>query len=200
MTKDILILGNGPQINSINFDKLDPNIITLGVNRIWLKHYPNYFFFHDLDILKELDNSQIDKAKLISNSKCITSDWINKSGSDIPHWITKHSRIDRRKFPDSVTTSIEILLNKILKLNPSRVNLYIAGVNLKWTDPSHFWKESKYHSLNKADRSWYDTRFQKIVYNFKQLKSKGYNIVSVTPESNLNKIFRYVNISNLYKD
>jgi hypothetical protein len=46
----VLVLGNDPQINDIEFDRLDKNIITLGINRIWLKYIPDYFFFNDYEI------------------------------------------------------------------------------------------------------------------------------------------------------
>lgn len=197
--KKVLVLGNGPQISNIKFDKLDPNIITLGINRIWLKHYPNYFFFHDYEILKELNNEPIHKVKLRSISKSFSSDWIDRSGKDSPSWVTKYSRLNRRNFPDSITTSIPILIHRILSESPSNVQLYLAGVNLKWTNPSHFWKSSDFDSLNKHNKEWYSIRFQKMLHNFKQLRTLGYNMVSVTPDSNLNKIMRYINISNLYK-
>lgn len=196
----ILVLGNGPQVSDIEFDRLDSSIITLGVNRIWIKHFPNYFFFHDLDILDELNSDVITRSKLISNSKCISSDWFDRHDVDSPNWITKYPRLDRRAFPDSVTTSIRILTSKILKKSPSQLEFYIAGVNLKWTNPSHFWKDSDFDSINKNGQSWYDPRFQKILHNFKKLQSLGFNLISVTPESLLNKTMRNINISNLYRN
>lgn len=199
MNKKVLVLGNGVQVNNIKFNKLNKDIITLGVNRIWLKHYPNYFFFHDIDILNELNNSPIEKAKLISNSICYSSDWINKSNCKTPLWVRKYPRPNRRRFPCSVSTSIDIFGRNIIKGRLSEYTFYLAGVNLKWKEPSHFWKEEKLKGVgNKFDKKWYDHRFSKMLENIRSLKSVGFNMISVTPDSNLSKIIRYENIENLY--
>lgn len=75
----------------------------------------------------------------------------------------------------------------------------MAGITLKWSDPSHFWKVDKYKGLNSNNKVWYDIRFKKMFKNFRDLKSHGYNMISVTPDSMLNKLMRHENISNLYK-
>lgn len=75
----ILVLGNDPQINQIDFSRLDPSVITLGVNRIWLKHIPNFFFFNDFEILKELETKPEVVKALVSKSQCFSSDWLNNS-------------------------------------------------------------------------------------------------------------------------
>lgn len=198
MTKKVLVLGNGPQINDIDFDRLDPKVITLGVNRIWLKHYPTYFFFHDIDILTELNNNPIKRAQLISNSICFSSDWINKGNESTPHWLRKYSRPNRRKFPDSVSNAIEIFGKSLLGGRISECTFYLAGINLKWQEPSHFWKEVDHSALNRNGREWYDIRFKKMFENIRNLKSIGYKMISVTTDSNLNKLMRSENIANLY--
>lgn len=192
--KRILVLGNGPFINDIDFDRIQNDIITFGVNRIWLKHYPDYFFFHDPDIMYELLNRKDTITELMSNSKSFTSDWYKKIP---PTWVTKYPRYNRRIFPDSITTGLSILNEKLLNGNIKDYEFYLAGIHLKWTNPSHFWKET-YTSRNKHEKSWYDPRFERILYNFKNLQKIGYNFISVTPNSNLNKIMRYENIANLY--
>ena len=193
----VLVLGNSPQINQINFEKLDPTIITLGVNRIWLKHEPTYFFFHDSAILSELNQYPEKLSSLRDKSVIFSSDWLKKNkSSNYPDWIEQYRRTNKGRFPDSVTTSIQILSRQILKSN--NITFYVAGTTLIWNEPSHFWKELEYPSLNQADSKWYVPRFNAILSNFKYLKSRNYDIVSVTPNSQLNKVFRYENIENLY--
>ena len=196
--KKILVLGNGPSINDIDFSKLPKSVQTFGVNRIWLKHYPTYYFFHDFDILTELNNHHIEQAKLISKSVCYSSDWINQSSAPTPHWLRKYHRANRRKFPDSVSTGLGILGTHILPGKLSDYTFYMAGINLKWSEPSHFWKDGTYESRNNKDKGWYDIRFAKMFDNIRDLKSLGFNMISVTPNSNLNKLMRSENISNLY--
>lgn len=197
----VLVLGNDPQINQIDFSKLNKSIITLGVNRIWLKHIPNYFFSHDTGILRELDTHIEKKIQLKSNSICFTSDWLshNIKNSNIPvdsSWLLKKNRTDKISFPDSVTTAISIYNSQFTR--NQKITYYIAGVSLKWTNPSHFWKEFDYSSLNKQGESWYSPRFDKMFNNFKHFKDSKLNIISVNPNSNLNKLFRYESIENLY--
>lgn len=191
------MLGNGPQISDIDFKRLDPSIKTFGVNRIWLKHCPDYFFFQDVSIIRELDQNPIYKSKLISSSVCFSSDWLRNSAKTFPNWIKVHSRSDRRSFPDSVTSGLKILSEKYIT-DIYNYTFYIAGVNLRWTDPSHFWKSIPYDANNKYGHGWYSSRFNKMLDNFKKMQSIGFKMVSVTPDSLLNKIMRYENVENLY--
>lgn len=200
--KKILVLGNSPHINEIEFDRLDPNIKTIGVNRIWLKHFPNYFFFNDNDIIEELNRpeNEINRIRLTQRSLCYSSTWIRKSiVGTIPPWLRVYPISDRTVFPDSVSNSIRIFRENIMRGEPmDQCVFYIAGVELNWTEPSHFWKQDGYRGINSKDRDWYDRRFTAIFNNFVRLKNSGINMISVTPGSRLNKIMRYENISNLY--
>jgi hypothetical protein len=196
-TNNVLVLGNDPFINDINFDKLNPSIITLGVNRIWLKYIPNYFFFNDMPIATELENSPAVLSHLKENSLCFSSDWLRYNASEpIPEWTTVYDRLYPTGIPDSVTTAIGIFLKD---LTPNHTTtFYIAGVSLKWQEPSHFWKTVPYESLNHHGEEWYTPRFAAILKNFARLRSSGVNMVSVTPNSMLNKVMRYEKIENLY--
>lgn len=198
----ILVLGNGPSINQIDFDRLDPRIKTIGVNRIWLKHIPDYFYFTDYPILRELNKKEheISKIKLSQTSKCYASEWLrHNSKAPIPNWIRVVPMSDRSLFPDSVSWSIRLFRELYLKNEDrNRYTFYLAGVELKWSNPSHFWKEDGYKYGNNHDQSWYDVRFRKMYENFVKLKDSGIKMISSTPESRLNGILRYENISNLY--
>ena len=201
MTKKILVLGNSPHINQIEFNRLDPTITTIGVNRIWLKHYPDYFFFNDYPIVKELErpDNKVHLAKLTQRSTCYSSSWIRHSSPRIPKWTRVHNVSYKNFFPGSVSNSMLLYRDAYLKDNLENCKFYIAGVNLKFNPKkSHFWKSDDYQSLNNLGESWYLKRFDLMFNNFKRLKNLGFNIVSCTPDSRLNKIFRYQNVSNLY--
>jgi hypothetical protein len=196
----ILVLGNDPQINSIKFDRLAKDVVTIGVNRIWLKHIPNFYFFHDYDILSELMLDQERLLALQMGAKCFSSDWLayqaRKASGRIPGWIRVHARNTKSTFPDSVSTAMRLFIQHYLT-STSRT-FYIAGVSLKWKEPSHFWKVDEYQSRNDKDVDWYLPRFDKMLENFKSLKSTGTQIVSVNPDSRLNGLFRYEGIDSLY--
>ena len=81
----------------------------------------------------------------------------------------------------------------------AKCTFYIAGVSLIWQNPSHFWKDLDYSSNNSNGPTWYLPRFEKIKSNFKRLKDVGFEMVSVNPNSQLNKMMRYESINNLYK-
>lgn len=196
----VLVLGNDPQINDIDFSRLNKNVITLGINRIWLKHIPNYFFFNDPEILQELNNNPEVLAKIQTECTVFSSDWLmtqlKRRNKTVPNWISTHNRPNQSRFADSVTTAIELFRANFQ--NTSNITFYVAGVSLRWQEPSHFWKYADYASLNNHGKEWYTPRFEKILDSFKYLKNLKYNIVSVHPESNLNKLFRFENIENLY--
>lgn len=197
----ILVLGNDPQINTIRFDRLAKDVVTLGVNRIWLKHIPSFYFFHDYDILSELMLNQERLVTLQTGSKCFSSDWLvhqaKRIGRRVPGWIRVHARNTKSAFPDSVSTAMRLFIQHYLNSTPK--TFYIAGVSLKWKEPSHFWKVGEHESLNDKDLDWYLPRFDKMLDNFKSLKSVGTQIVSVNPDSRLNGVFRYEGIDSLYR-
>lgn len=196
----VLVLGNDPQINDIDFSRLNKNVITLGINRIWLKHIPNYFFFNDYDIVDELIDSPEILAQLKQKSFIFSSDWlkrgVRKTSKMIPNWVKVYDRPNKTKYPDSATTAMEIFRSTINR--QSQITFYVAGVSLRWKEPSHFWKELGHPGINQHSEDWYLPRFEKMLLNFKHLKGMRYDIVSVNPESNLNRLFRYENIGNLY--
>lgn len=196
--KKILVLGNSPQINRIDFSRLDPSVETLGVNRIFLAHIPTYFFFHDIEIARELEVQPQYLDPLKERSKIFSSEWLTREKKRIPDWTKVYfrSHLQKSYFPDSVTTAIRLLSDNII--DHTKYVFYIAGVSLTWNNPSHFWKELNYVSLNRGDAVWYNPRFAKILDNFKYLKNINYNLVSVTPNSQLNKFIRQESIENLY--
>ena len=198
--KKVLILGNSPYINQIKFDLLDPNVITVGVNRIWHVYNPNYFFFHDYEILDELRNHREEFQQLRKDSTFISSDWLKyrarKGNRMIPSYIKVHKRVNPRQFPDSVTTALQIMGTYYLP--KQYYSFYVAGVSLRWQEPSHFWKEKKETSNNNG-KKWYSPRFERMMENWRQMQTQNYNIYSVEPGSRLNRRFRYVKIENLYK-
>jgi hypothetical protein len=197
----VLVLGNDPQINEIEFDRLAPDVITLGVNRIWLKHIPNYLFFNDWVIIDELNENPEILKEITQKTQVFSSDWLVQSDkrrlASVPSWVRVYFRDNPFVFPDSVSTALR-LFTRHIKSSQDCV-FYIAGVSLKWKEPSHFWKELNYPGKNSHGEEWYSSRFLKMENNLKALKNSGNYLVSVNPESRLNKFIRYTNIGNLYR-
>lgn len=202
MKNKVLLIGNDPNVNNIDFSKIDPDVIKVGTNRAWLKVIPNYLFFHDPKIFLELDNNKDRLSELIKHTNIISSDWLNVNCSKLkikpPEYTKIYNRPNKKKYVDCVTTAIDILeRNKFSKRNTI---FYIAGVSLTWKTPSHFWKNNPINGIgNTNGKKWHEKRFDLTLQNFKILKSRGFNIVSMTPASKINKMFRYENIENLYR-
>jgi len=200
--KKILIIGNDPSIDQIDFTRLDPSIITVGTNRAWMKLLPNYLFFHDPKIFQELEKNPKRLADLKSHSNIIASDWLKQTCRNakvkVPDYLQTYQRPNKRKYVDCVTTVMDILDRNLFSKRD--VVFYIAGVSLTWKSPSHFWKKNPIEGIgNKNDKVWYDKRFDLTYKNFLDLKGRGFKMVSVTPDSRLNKLLRYENIGNLYR-
>jgi len=201
MKNKVLLIGNDSNVNSIDFSKIQPNIIKVGTNRAWLKLIPNYLFFHDPKIFLELDNNQDRLSELKKHTRIISSDWLQTGCSKInikpPGYTTIYSRPNKKKYVDCVTTAIDILDRHIL--NKRNTTFYIAGVSLIWKNPSHFWKKNPIDGIgNSNDKKWHEKRFKLTLENFKHLKDRGFDIVSSTPCSKINSLFRYEHIENLY--
>tara|TARA_R110002074_G_scaffold219649_2_gene390307 strand:+ start:1262 stop:1864 length:603 start_codon:yes stop_codon:yes gene_type:complete len=196
----VLFLGNSPAINDIDFDRIDPNVTIVGTNRAWLKVIPDYLFFHDIKIFKELDASPDRFKELKHKCKFISSDWLGtqckKQKITGPAYVKVYPRPNRYKFVDCVTTAMEIYDRYISK---TKNTYYVAGVSLAWSEPSHFWKVRPADNIgNGLNEKWYEPRFKKTYANFEDLKRKGFDIISVSPGSKINKIFRYEHVANLY--
>mgnify|MGYP001366722725 CR=1 FL=1 len=202
MKNKVLLIGNGPSIDRIDFTRISQNVITVGTNRAWMKLIPNYLFFNDPKIFQELDNCPRELEQLKKHTKIVSSDWLEKqcvrNRIAMPDYIELYPRPNKKKFPDCVTTAIDILERNTFSKKDT--TFYISGVSLAWKTPSHFWKKNRIEGIgNDADKKWYDSRFSRILNNFRVLQTRGFNVVSVTPNSRINKYFPYEHISNLYR-
>ncbi len=198
----VLVIGNDPSVNNIDFSRLDPNITTIGTNRAWLKLIPNYLFFHDPKIFQELENNSDKLEDLKFHSNLIASDWLTIQCSKLklekPNYVETYRRPNKTKYVDCVTTAIDIFNRYMFKKKDTVY--YIAGVSLRWQNPSHFWKKNPIEGIgNGNDQAWYKTRFDRTYKNFLDLKCSNVKMISVTPDSKLHKLIRYENIANLYR-
>lgn len=198
--KKVLVLGNSNHLNSINFNKLDKNITTIGVNRIWYKFIPDYFVFSDMEIYKELINQKA--FEKLKNSKIITTEWFNRKNKNITNKLLQDKQIKSYKifpyikFPDSVCSAIYIY-HSFLRRH-TKIRYYIAGVDLYYTpNKNHFWT-GEYTTTNNNGKEWYEPRFKWMFENYMKFKQSGLDIVSVNPNSELNKLFPKKDIKELY--
>lgn len=192
----ILLLGNGADINDIDFTKIDDSFIIAGVNRIYKKYIPEYYFIYDLiEIMPEIP----DNVTTIHTVK-------NKY-----HQYIEHDTSDKRNKTFVINdysyyTQIFNIQDKVLQCNFSPVNFlirliddilfmndvnyfYIAGVPLL-ENVGHFYDES----INKTEQKTLD----KIYNDFLRLAYKNYHMISVMKESKLNNILPVIDKDILY--
>lgn len=203
--RNVLILGNDKNLDEITQDNLPDGFITIGINRSFLKVKTDFLFFNDIEIFQELIRHGYDFNK----TKVISSDWLHWTSKRCgkyrmlrpylnPGKIKVFSRINTLKYPDSVTTAIDIF-NKYIYNDSSTYDTtyYIAGTSLTYDKKqNHFWT-GKYGTFNNKNEEWYVLRFEKTYDNFKKLKNSGVKIVSVTPNSKINNLFQYISYSQL---
>lgn len=206
--KKIIIVGNDKYADKYNYNKIMNSKLSpvlIGINRFFYITNPHYLFFHDLDILREMMNNEVD----FNNFNILTTNWIEKGIENKPQDIqdklkqlknddivTKYKR-EPNRFPDSVTTAIKIINNELYQ--DFNLEFYILGVSLKWDNKrSHFWRD-KHNTYNNKSRKWYERRFKYMLNNFRELKNNNYNIYSCTPNSELNKLFPFKRIEYFYK-
>lgn len=190
--KEILVFGGAPDINDFPFDKIPDDVVTYGVNFIWMKYVPNYIFFID-DV--------VSKAILAKNPN-----HFNNTTILIPQK-RQHNPHTRKLIGSKVKTrivggiklrnSISAVLEYIINIHRNElITIYIAGVQCVF-DPKnhHFTKDIKTYwgkraSTTSAALSWYKPRF-KILYDTIRImvnKNKNVEFINITPNSKLKNI------------
>lgn len=205
--RPILIFGNDPSIDDIDFDQIkNSGIITAGVNRIWHKFEPDYLLFLDTEIQQELKNA----PKLANTQAIVSAEYVTCSAQRYPLHLAdvknKFSRVYNvpnipRQFKlfGSVPTLIHVL-NEIIYTDKKNIFL-VCGVSLKIDDiqTSHFWK-GKVGTLNNKDKYWYSTRFDQQMESFTKIKSYIHHIYNCTPDSRLSSIYKSLQIEKYLSD
>lgn len=185
-----LIIGNAPDIESLEIDKLYKDITTIGINRSWHLFETDYLFFQDYDILHELKTLNKNKTP-----KLITTDHIENDNRFSTNDNVIVYKRNKKLFPDSVSNAIDVFN----RFNKNGV-FYLYGVSLIWNERlHHFWQKSNIHVNNTYGRDWYEKRFDYILNNIRQLKNDNIKIISTTEKSKLNAYLKYVNINELYE-
>jgi hypothetical protein len=206
--KNIIVVGNDKYADQFDYQKIknssqNPDLV--GVNRMFYIYNPDYLFFHDLDVLREM----IDYPINFNEYNLISTDWL-KQGLENKSTLLQNKvheleqsgilNVYKRtvhKFPDSVTNAIRIASNYLYP--DYDLHFYVVAVSLKWDNTrSHFWR-GKYNTYNNKHRKWYEARFKNMFRNFQALKKEKYNIYNCTPNSRLNDLFKFKRIEKFYK-
>lgn len=179
---NIIVLGNDPEINDIDFNLFkNKNCIISGVNRIFYKTPVDYLLFLDNILIQELENFNFCNTKLITNQYNLKNDnieyyekkYLHKKFNEIIH--IEDDIPSKFDIFGSICTLI--LAFKYYIFYNKEITFYLLGTTLKYQSAanSHFWKSSSYNKYrsnihNSHDHAWYHPRLQKIMYSIKMLK------------------------------
>lgn len=200
--KNIFVFGNSSDLKKIDIKKFKEilskkNIITAGVNRIYKLFQPDYFFFMDGIVLKELKDNQIQREE---NSKWMIPSFLYTN----PDMLT-----DREEFKDYVEEQeieeIKIDFVSELKRKSSiywlvyylqeylfpndKCKFHFFGVTLHTKGPNHYFYNElpRVKKLDELNRQ-YDSQYMAL----KGLHENGYSLISLTPNSRLNDFLPYI--------
>jgi hypothetical protein len=198
--KHILLFGNGPEINNIDFESLDyvrngnSDIVTAGVNRIWRRYMPDYFFFIDGDIVRELIAKSVQRPE---GSEWFSSDFLfkNEGRPGTPdeteqfyeyfqtnsiHLLPRPWQHTRRL--NSMLWSI-IYLNKFIFFKEKcRFYLFATPLRIVEKDDHHFWAKDT-DTIYQLTPDRMEGYFRSHVRGLQELSSAGYDIYSATADS-----------------
>ena len=190
-----LIFGTGKDINKISFGKIDKSFITAGVNRIFKKFIPDYYFVYDLDILGPILPDAVkvvythpDKlAEYFRLYKNYKQNFCTYYDADyMPSYVLNGKQYDCGH--GSINYLIRMLNNYLYKDDENI--FYIAGVPLL-EGTGHFYDDN--HDTTSVQKA-----LDRFYNDFMRLKNMGYNIVSLMKKSKLNDLFPIENIKMIY--
>ena len=192
-----LVLGTGDDINNINFDKIDNDYIIAGVNRIYEKIIPDYYFVYDV---KELMPIISDDIKLIYTHPAKLAEYYRERNDYTKSFHTYYDpeytpgfKMDGKHYDcghGSINYLLRLLNNYLF--NGQENVFYLAGVPLLEGKGHFYGKRENETTLQSALNRFYN--------DFLRLKKFGYNIVSLMQESKLNELFPTEDLNIIYKD
>ena len=196
MKNNFLILGNGADINELDFDKISESFITGGVNRIFYKFIPDFYYVYDLiNIMQDFPIKNY--CLMTHNSKL--SEYMRENVNNtnifscfpVPEY-TEEFNINGQDYKcnHSAVNMLIRILNDYIYCDDDNY-FYICGVPLLESE-GHFYDES----INSTPQKVLD----KIYNDFIRLKHKGYNIISLMEKSKLNDLFTVESKEILYKE
>lgn len=201
--KNVVIFGTSPFLDKLDFNKIEElrnkkDIVFAGVNRIFYKFQPDYFFFMDGDIIEELKENGIQRD---SNSRWLTSEFL---------YGNSQCRISREKYASySAKQKIEELDINFEKSTNRKSSLlwlmcylqnfefkdylckfYLVGVELKTSNVHYFGHKTNKNRPGNTLSTQYISQYKGIG----EFLQKGFHIMSLNPNSKVNELVPFINI------
>ena len=202
--KNIFLFGTSEFIDEVDIDKIEElkkkkDVVTAGVNRIFRKFQPDYFFFMDRDIVEELHDEQVFRNK---NSKWMTSKFLYENSI---------SKLEEHEFSDYLADQeIDILdIDFVKKVRRKSSLLWLIYYMRHYAFPDHVCKfyfvgvsldyqSSHYYGGMMNKNRPLDTlkvQYQSQFQGLKEFQRSGYHFYSLTPQSKINSFIPFINVS-----
>lgn len=196
-----LILGTGADINDIDFSNIRGDLITAGVNRIYEKIIPNYFFVYDMPEFMPymVQDEKAEKIKTIYTHPGQLNKYFQKGFS---YKFNYNTYYDPEYIPSYTYNGIHYdcghgsinylirMLNDHLYRDQKNI-FYIAGVPL-FEDIGHFYDDEG-KTTSKQDV------LDRFYNDFLRLHKRCYCMVSVMKKSKLNELLPIEDINIIYR-
>lgn len=188
--KEVVVMGNSPHINHLNFDKVD-NMLSIGVNRIGLKYDPDILLWSDTFMFTAIDYIFIDHKTRMEYENILkkTKSKIklcrkHENALQVPGAI-EYLSVKRfghtwngglKDACPSVCTAIHLCM--VAEID----DIYIAGVDM--ASNKYFWGGEQIGSRN---GQWKDYDKEGQYLFFKEIQSANYfcRMFMCSPESNI---------------
>jgi hypothetical protein len=185
MRNNFLILGNGLDINEIDFETIDINLISGGVNRIYFRFIPEFYFIYDLvDIMPDFPLKEY---------------WIYTYTPKLSEYLRENvnKKTIFTSFPFPEYTQDFTINGKNKNCNFSALNMLIRVLNdyLYKGDNNYFYicgcplDEKIGHFYDESINQTSQKTLDNIYNDFIRLAWNNYKIISVMEESKLNDLF-----------
>lgn len=197
----ILILGNSPHIHNLPLYRLDPNVKTIGLNRIYNAFWPDIWYFSDLPSVLDLEDPDDVPAstRIIyhanrTHEHCLDV-WPPEKQSRFSRHLRRATVLKRRDLPifDGMLAR-ESLICAIFHAaawfgHPAQLDIYLAGVDLTIGRSAHFCAAATPLS---------DASILRQQRRLKVLMDMGINIVNTNIQSDfLNSIMPFLPFETL---
>jgi len=200
--RNIVILGNGPSLHQMEFDKIT-NPIFIGINGSALiakeqGFKEQYYVLSDLRFVNDPLKMDILKNNLDSNTKIIVrSELEAKVKAELKQEILTTRALGRDGFSDDLTkgyyfgcttTMLALQLASYIGGN----NIFLCGVDLKYDFAKpRFYEESKIHTID----NFSCVQIHNIRNAYKHLKENNINLFHCSPNSLIKPYLPYYELS-----
>jgi hypothetical protein len=198
-----LVIGTGSDINDIDFKRIDKSFITAGVNKVYKKVIPDYFYIYDLkDVLVDPNKNHLELPDEIKTVYCTPDklyEYFYQTRNYKQHFCTYYDKDYTPEFN---------LHGKTYECNHSSINYLMRALNdyLYAGEENIFYMigvpllERIGHFYDDIDKPIPTTQkmLDRFYNDFIRLKDLGYKIISLMTESRLNDLFPKENIEIIY--